>query len=399
MLEPYDFSRYFSSPEILADKFLEYCFYGKPAVYPIDPFMVLKEMDIPFVFRDFKMYEGVYLAPENSEDISIVAINKNRPITRQRFTAAHEICHHIKDKDKKTFCPVSGNKDDIEKYADRFAAAFLMPENELRKQVSKYEKGGYIDFDSILQVADYFAISFEACVFKIAYKLNKIEGETGAKKLKNRIKKFQPSRKRMLLSQSNIDIDLFKAILDNSISTFIFNSNKAVWYKFKNNFVYNENRLEGLNIDIQTVSEIVTDLRLNKQRSEFCKDEYNVAIEVAGHASMYDYILCNKDENISVFKLLELNGMLFQYAPYPEAGGRTRTSNNLVLGAKFETLDYKKIPNALLELDRDIKKIINNIHSVSMCDLIDEAVKIHHKITVIHPFADGNGRTSRVFLN
>jgi hypothetical protein len=57
MLKPYDFSKYFSSPEILASKFLEYCFREKPAVYPINPFRVLKEMDIPFVFRDFKMYE------------------------------------------------------------------------------------------------------------------------------------------------------------------------------------------------------------------------------------------------------------------------------------------------------------------------------------------------------
>ena len=45
MLKPYDFSEYFNSPETLADKFLEYCFCGKPAVYPIDPFRVLKEME------------------------------------------------------------------------------------------------------------------------------------------------------------------------------------------------------------------------------------------------------------------------------------------------------------------------------------------------------------------
>lgn len=46
-------------------------------------------------------------------------------------------------------------------------------------------------------------------------------------------------------------------------------SDLAVWYKFKNNFVYNENRLEGLDIDPQTVAEIITDLRLNKQIVSF----------------------------------------------------------------------------------------------------------------------------------
>ena len=32
-------------------------------------------------------------------------------------------------------------------------------------------------------------------------------------------------------------------------------------------------------------------------------------------------------------------------------------------------------------------------------EVIKEIVKIHHRLTVIHPFADGNGRTSRAFMN
>lgn len=31
--------------------------------------------------------------------------------------------------------------------------------------------------------------------------------------------------------------------------------------------------------------------------------------------------------------------------------------------------------------------------------MILEASKIHHRLTVIHPFADGNGRCSRAILN
>jgi Fic family protein len=147
------------------------------------------------------------------------------------------------------------------------------------------------------------------------------------------------------------------------------------------------------------VAEIVTDLRLKKQDSEFCKDEYNTVVEVVGHASMYDFIIENQDRNLSVYKLLELNRLLFQYAPHPEAGGKTRLTDNLVLGAKFNTVHYTDIPTAFMELDKKIQEVMSGIDTLSMCDFIDEAVKIHHRITVIHPFADGNGRTSRVFLN
>jgi Zn-dependent peptidase ImmA (M78 family)/fido (protein-threonine AMPylation protein) len=387
-----------NSAELLAEKFLALYFEGKPMVYPLDPFAILKKLDIPFTFRNFVNYEGVYIAAESDDDRPVVGINKNRPITRQRFTAAHEICHHLKDRGEKRFCPIY-TKNAIEKFADQFAAAMLMPLSELRKQVALYEVNGYIQFDDVIKVADYFAVSFETCLFRIAYKLNEIDGPTDSKNLKKRIKQFKPNQKRSLLNLPNYDIGFFKAVLDNAISFFIYNSSRAVWYRFKNNFIYNENRLEGLDIDLPTVSEIITDLRLNKQASEFCKDDYNTVVEVAGHAAVYDYIIENSDRNLSAFKLLDLNRMLFQYAPYPEAGGSLREMDTLVLGAKFETVHYKDIPQALMELDQKIKEIVVTMDEMSMCDFIDEVVTIHHRITVIHPFRDGNGRTARVFLN
>ncbi|MBZ9685711.1 hypothetical protein G9F72_005020 [Clostridium estertheticum] len=45
----------------------------------------------------------------------------------------------------------------------------------------------------------------------------------------------------------------------------------AVCYKFKNDFIYNENRLEGINIDLEEVAEILTDIRIHKQDSKYCK--------------------------------------------------------------------------------------------------------------------------------
>jgi Fic family protein len=36
---------------------------------------------------------------------------------------------------------------------------------------------------------------------------------------------------------------------------------------------------------------------------------------------------------------------------------------------------------------------------MSRSEYIRRSTEIHHRITVIHPFGDGNGRTSRAFLN
>jgi hypothetical protein len=55
---------YFNSVELLAEKFLEIYFGGQPTVYPIDPFRMLADLNIPFTFRDFKNYEGVYIAAD-----------------------------------------------------------------------------------------------------------------------------------------------------------------------------------------------------------------------------------------------------------------------------------------------------------------------------------------------
>ena len=181
--------------------------------------------------------------------------------------------------------------------------------------------------------------------------------------------------------------------------SFVFNKqNELLWYVFKNAFVYNENRLEGVNLDQEEVAEIITDLRMNRQNSEYCKSEYEDIIQVVGHSEIYEFVSSTKDK-ISAFSLLNLNKMLFQYAPYPEEGGKTRQDNALVLGASFETYDFKDIPVAISKLDLYVKDVIERMDQMTVSDYITCVAKIHHKITQIHPFSDGNGRCSRAFLN
>jgi Zn-dependent peptidase ImmA (M78 family)/fido (protein-threonine AMPylation protein) len=397
MSKELDFSRHFHSAEVLATQVLKEYFGTEAPTFPLDPFKMLEKFNAVYQFRDFKDLEGVYLVPKSVDDIAIVGININRPITRQRFTAAHELCHHIKDRTNNNICPISGKKNAVELFADSFASELLMPTNELISVVSQFEKNGYVSFDDALYIANYFGVSFTACVFKIAYKLNKIDGDTKSDSLLRRIRKFKPDKKRQSLGLKALDLDLLKNVI-NSYTYFFENECAAVWYKFKNDFVYNENRLEGVNIDKEDIGEILADLRIKRQNSEYCKSEFQNIIEVVGHSSVYDYVRETNDP-ISAFKMLNLHSKLFQYAPFPEEAGKTRTNNNLVLGAKFDTVDHSEIAICMLEIERMIKELTATKNDLSVSCYVDEVIKIHHKITVVHPFSDGNGRVSRAMLN
>ena len=46
-----------------------------------------------------------------------------------------------------------------------------------------------------------------------------------------------------------------------------------------------------------------------------------------------------------------------------------------------------------------MKSILDSMDTIPLSDFVEQIVRLHHKLTVIHPFGDGNGRTLRAFLN
>ena len=177
-------------PEKLASDYLNYFFQNETINYPINPFEMLSKEGILFSVRNFKKLEGVYIPSSGPQDDPIVGINGNRPITRQRYTAAHELCHHLHDSERKIICPI-GDRTRIEDFANSFAAALLMPLAELKCQVSRRkDRYGNVSFDDILEIADYFGVSFEACAFGVAYRIHAIDGDIEAKALRKRIVQY-----------------------------------------------------------------------------------------------------------------------------------------------------------------------------------------------------------------
>lgn len=396
MIDIGDFYKKGMSAEQLADRVIKYLFGDEEPSFPINPFDMINQFGVVYQFMDFEKLEGIYFIPEDEDDIPVIGINFQRNIQRQRYTAAHELCHHIKDQNS-SICPIYGVKNEIEKFADQFASALLMPGKQLKEQANIYAKRGKVDLQGALNISVYFGTSFEATVFALAYRLNMLAGSTDSNEIKKAIKKFHPDKKKVELNLDVENIVLWEQIV-NSYTYFWNVSNSFAWNVFKNDFIYHENRIERLNLDDDVVAEIIADLRYNESESTYCTDECKEIVEVLGHSVMYDYIYDTNDK-LDIYKVQKLHKMLYKYAPFPEAGGVYRQDNNFVTGADFETLDYSQVVPAIIALDDPTKVLVDNIDSLSNSEVIFEAAKIHHRLTVIHPFADGNGRCSRAVLN
>lgn len=388
----------FRDAESMAAAYLAAYFGNSEIKYPISPFKMLKDEGVDFVIRNFYKLEGVYIPAQTQDDIAIVGISANRPITRQRFTAAHELCHHFRDADKQVACPI-GQKNASEYFADAFASALLMPMGELKVKVNEYKDyNGNVSFDDILKIADYFGVSFESCVRRIAYKIHAVEGDIESKELTKRIRKYKPDIKRKELGMSHEN--LYSDLIDNYTEQLKFVPNEYAKYVFENTYIYNDSRMEGLDVSIEEASEIVTDIRNNTQNSQYCTEENEAYLSVAGHYLMYhDIFALPVRESLNVYDSFKLNKDLFAYYPHPEFGGNPRQNNVVITGAKFETVDYHDIFSELAKVDNDIKSFFEAKDKIKVSEYIKHVIRTHHRITVIHPFPEGNGRTARAFMN
>lgn len=387
----------YSNPELMAADFLKVYWEEKQIEFPINPFQMLVDMGLIFSIRPFHKLEGVYMPASGDDDIAVVGINLDRPIVRQRFTAAHELCHHLHDSGRQIACAFNA-KSNIERFAEGFAAAVLMPLDELKKQVDLRRMNGFVSFDSVLEIAHYFGVSFESCAYRIAYKLGAIDGDTTPSEMRRRFRSYKPQKRREELGYG--DLALYEGLIDAYADTLAFAPNDNARYVFQNHYIYNDSRMEGVMTDLDTASEIVTDLRMNQQLSPYCTEEYEAYLSIAGHYAMYQEIL--KDpvkETCSIYDTIDLNRKLFSCYPHPEFGGNFRQDDTLVLGAKFETIPFLEIPMAMYHADHDLQKLFPNRNQLSTSKYFEAAVKLHHRLTVIHPYADGNGRTLRAFLN
>ncbi len=115
---------------------------------------------------------------------------------------------------------------------------------------------------------------------------------------------------------------------------------------------------------------------------------------------MYDFISdIPLDYDVSVYDIKMLHSLLYEYSNFPDLAGKYRTANNRINKSDVETVDYTCIDIEMLRLSKEVDDLLANKERYTKTKYIDEVLRIHHELTIIHPFDDGNGRSLRGFMN
>lgn len=385
-----DCSQYSYSAEKLANNVLKIYFNGNPPEFPINIFKMLTDFGVFYEFRDLDKLEGAY-SPESDEYAAAVMINKNRPYSRQRFTAAHELCHHIKDYDQSVICPLN-SKDPIEQYANNFASRILMPRKYFLLEASKLaDENGYVDPESAFSLCHIFGTSYQSVMWNL-YKFGKLS----FKLEKSYFRTVRVTEKLGKIGEK----DFLRNII-NDYKYFPPEKNTHLWLKIQHELVFNDSRLEGLDVNLEEVAELLTDFRLKGKSSKYYQNfKEGERGEVIGHSFMYDCIKTKSLDEVPDRKgLLELHKILFCLTPYAEDMGVFRKIDNKISGASIQTSKYTEIEKDIFFVCKDIENLIDKKEKLSISDYVSKVTIIHHELTKIHPFEDGNGRIIRAFSN
>jgi len=111
---------------------------------PIDIFSIIESNNIVLMFQPLGALAGAYLPGEKKRGTPAgILINENLPITKQRYSAAHEYCHFLRkdsgslDTQVDMFDLTKYKNDDAERIAESFASRFLMPRPLITNMMKK----------------------------------------------------------------------------------------------------------------------------------------------------------------------------------------------------------------------------------------------------------------------
>jgi len=145
--------------------------FGEDAYSPVDIFSMLSNNDdLTILF--YPMSQRISGVCVRDADNMLIAINSTLSYGRQRFTAAHELCHLFFHNDfNKIICAkdIDKNSDPKETEADRFAAYLLAPYESLNAFIKeKLQKGkGNLELNDIVRIEQHYGLSRQATLWRL----------------------------------------------------------------------------------------------------------------------------------------------------------------------------------------------------------------------------------------
>lgn len=191
------------------------------------------------------------------------------------------------------------------------------------------------------------------------------------------------------------EINSLKAIIDNK-RPFYPELMATIAKKFREEWTYNTNAIEGNTMTLRETAFFLREGLTVKGRT------LREHLEIANHAEAIDYLqdaIQHRDISESLIKefhALLFNGVKLNAGGIPVTPGAYKLRDNHVLTPSGEIHYYTpalQVPNEMENLMTWYESNKKKIHPVELGALF------HHKLVVIHPFPDGNGRVSRLAMN
>ena len=140
---------------------------GEDEFSPVDIFKLVQSIaNLSIIFYPLnKNISGVCYKGEKS---SVIAINSDMSIGRQRFSLAHELYHLYYDGSASSSVSLLniGEGDETERKADQFASFFLVPGPTLYEKVDKIGRNN-LDIESVIKLEQYFGVSHKAMLYRL----------------------------------------------------------------------------------------------------------------------------------------------------------------------------------------------------------------------------------------
>ncbi|XP_061585124.1 protein adenylyltransferase FICD [Cololabis saira] len=152
--------------------------------------------------------------------------------------------------------------------------------------------------------------------------------------------------------------------------------------------IYHTVAIEGSTLTLSEIRHIIETRYAVPGKS---LQEQNEAIGVDAAMKYINTTLLSRSGAITVTDILEIHRRVLGYVD-PVEGGRLRTSQVFV---------GHHIPPHPQDLQRHMQELVQWLNSDETLQLhpVEYAALAHYKLVYIHPFIDGNGRTSRLLMN
>lgn len=160
--------------------------------------------------------------------------------------------------------------------------------------------------------------------------------------------------------------------------------------QFSIEMTYNSNAIEGNRLTLKETFLVINEGITVKGRS--LKDHLEAKNHHEAIHYLYDLIEHEKRQTVSEQLIRSLQQLVIKDIEDQEAG-KYRKGNVMITGSSHRPPEAYEVPKLMEELVVWVRKNANKIHPVELAALA------HHRLVHIHPFADGNGRTARLFMN